>query len=105
MSKKKHSKTQQLLEQKHRLQQQLVSDRPITQVIQDKRETAAPVALPAEKAPEPELIAHQPTGLKRTLINTVIILVLLTGAIIVDRQTPYLQDLGGTLYTSLKLAQ
>lgn len=110
MSKKKHSKTQQLLEQKRLLQQQLVSDKPVStpqiaQVSQDKTVTNPRPALPAENMPEAELPVYQPTGLKRTLINTLIILVLLTGTIIIDHKTSYLQDLGNTLYTSLKLTQ
>lgn len=110
MSKKKHSKTQQLLEQKRLLQQQLTQTRPslapqISQTSQAEKKTAPTAILPAEPTPEAELPAHQPTGLKRTLINTLIILVMLTGIIVVDHKASYLQDLGGTLYSSLKLTQ
>lgn len=102
MSKKKKTRTQQLLDQKRQLQQQLISTQSGPSLIGRKEEAKLEGATP-EKLAAPQLPDHQPTGMRRTVISSLIIVILLAGAVVANEKTSYIHDMGDSIYNSLRL--
>jgi len=105
MSKKKHSKTQQLLEQKRLLQQQLASNISSTDTVGSQNSPELKPVLVSEPVEIADLPSYQPVGLTRTFISTVIIALLLVGSVIVSQKTNYLKTLGNQIFSTLQLSQ
>ena len=111
MSKKRKHKLAGLADKKRQLQQfesgninavtpQVISQPLATPVNQP---AMASVAASSNEEVEVDESAIHKRDMRRTLINTLIIIVLLGGAFYLDNKTNYLSDLGNNIYSVLKL--
>jgi len=97
------SRNQQLLEQKGQLQQQLSSTQSGPSLIGRKDERKIEGSTPENKESIPQLPNYQPTGMRRTLVSSLVIILLLAGAYIANGKTSYVKDMGDSIYHSLRL--